>query len=1075
MNVDFINPESGVYSASLQLDTGLTARVSYFSEDPIAAPLPPEVSDSWISLGSSGSTGKNNPIYWYNVSIARNTGPERTGTITFRGTGSQGDYGENVLTIYQPGKDVIPGTVEMKNGPLFSASKEAGTVEMRVAYSNSADYSIDQPQGQGLTFTMVNSSSLNGNTRVTWSVDYPANPGTAQRDLSAYFTMTSGSYVAMAEGIIRQAGQPVVIPGNVIVSPSLSMVGSNTTVKTVYVTYQNAVLGGYTILTPSCSEDVTPEVVGTPVSDESHSYYTYSLGFPANGSTTEYQYRETLFRMTGSAGYFSASAMIVQDSASVAKSISCSVDSISTGSAACTASVRVRYNGTNVPSEIDYPVFYIDSAIEGYHSTSVASGDTYLTYDYKIYLRDNLSPEPRYNFVVFGFKASGTPVKSVAISQSAADIPPAPADEPYIEIPNNPSTVASGDQSTYVQVIYKNVSGSKWYPGTPGPGGGTTNIQMVSSEYDDLDLICTYLVEFPANPTYEVITRRAFFNLVDGQGNEIVNGGSAYIYQQGKPDTSVGITVRPPDAYVGSAETSCVFYVTYNMGELHWDIQEPICTTGVGVTEIGSEQTGTNIIVKTYRATFPVNTTNQTVHRRVDVLMTRGSQTSIKSFNIYQDPDTGGGTGTGISVSPGSVSIPATTTRASCTVYYYGISSLSQITTPYTLTDGWVASIGTVRESAGYVEVTWNFTGPENTSNYQRTIAFTIGATGLTSTSFVIYQRAASGGGGDPGPGDVIPIWKRNIISSSLSGATLTVNSGSTVIFQDKIYAEPGSIIPEVDLNRICESFVQQDGLIDPGENGEGDSWVHGSSYPIPVFSASFDSGEDYASYILKDWSYQDNTKSGLLSDVPSADTIKVRFRGNWGRPGYLVATLLNTGSSQVSYDLITPLGSLHIVVNPKSYYDLTYQTNYCGKYYLTGSGQILRTWETVEDSNWMVYFRNKYNGLESLLLKGTVVPSIDVTRNNYLQGVYRYTRSYLNGEVSKWKCNTGIIPDSQSYLVSEMIGATEVVLHDVPNGKKYITRANTNTVEKKTFWNQGRKFATYEFELESILTKLRR
>ena len=125
-------------------------------------------------------------------------------------------------------------------------------------------------------------------------------------------------------------------------------------------------------------------------------------------------------------------------------------------------------------------------------------------------------------------------------------------------------------------------------------------------------------------------------------------------------------------------------------------------------------------------------------------------------------------------------------------------------------------------------------------------------------------------------------------------------------------------------------------------------------------------------------------------------------------------------------------------------------------------------------DAKYVIYYYNKYAGWDSFVVKGPVVPSVTVVRDTYTNP-RRRSRIYQSNVVTNYKINTGILTDKESPVVSEIVASPEVVLHDLENKNLISVKVITDSVERKTFRNQGRQFATYQFDLESEITQVRR
>lgn len=122
----------------------------------------------------------------------------------------------------------------------------------------------------------------------------------------------------------------------------------------------------------------------------------------------------------------------------------------------------------------------------------------------------------------------------------------------------------------------------------------------------------------------------------------------------------------------------------------------------------------------------------------------------------------------------------------------------------------------------------------------------------------------------------------------------------------------------------------------------------------------------------------------------------------------------------------------------------------------------------------YVIYYYNTLGGYDYLVVEGPVVPSTQNVSNHYLT-YSRKRKVYQTDQTKKFTVQMGTMPDESSVFVEEMVTSPRVYLHDIAKDEIIPVRPTTSTVEKKTFWNQGRKFANYQIELEDLTAYLRR
>lgn len=1014
-----------------------------------------------------GSYGYDATSRWgtYKVTYPANTSESPAyRSVRFRMSGSGGEYSKvveiNQLGAGTPPTPTVPtGSIIVEQGNYQTCSANANNAYFTVRYKDciSGGYTIDGAGGNGSSTVVSGSTTTDGNDKiVTYTASFSNNLTTEDIQMYAWFQMHRGESpnIEYVNGTAYYLREGVHSPGGVgvLIGPyNPTNVNANVTQSTFFVTYSNALTDPYVIHYPSFSLGAYL-ISSTSVDNGNDTIRTYTIGYPANQTANSVTH-SAYFKMSYGQYYADNTAYIQQaPAATPTYSISCSWDYYDAGTVQQIArSIRVTYYGGQYPDDfVGNPL--TSSNIVGISATTIPSPySDHCEVTYGITASNNGQNAT----VTFNIPGAGV-TKTATIHFSGAPDP----STPQIVVPGSPFSIQSGDQIVSFTAIYKN-SYPGWTIGRAEVNKTDMRLASGSMTISGSDQIVNYEVTFTGNATNETIERRVFLAMYSG--SEAVNGGPI-IYQAGRQATGT-ITVRPQHAWVSAWDSQSVCQVTYSFAGINYQVMPPTGSTGVTVSPIGGGTVPGEGSYYTYRITFPTNPSTTTpITRSVTFRMVSESLAYVQNAYVYQDYQGGGGNKQ-ILVNPTSKWLNANETTATTQVTYMGFSSAAQVGTP-SCPSGWTATVGNVQESSGQVTINWIFSGPANTSSNTKTSSFSIGASGATSKTFTVFQYGTGGGGGSETTHE-IPVWTNHYISSSLASDTLVVMSGSKVIFNDKVYASPEGEL-KVDLNRIYEPFVVSDPVpVIIGDNGKGT--MVSQSHAIPEFTANLqNTGVGHLDYILKDWSYGLNFLDRYRDIISS-----------WGNlpcvvGQYFVATMLNASPVDHAITIIqNGQGSQPSVVK-RTYQDYCWKISTCDSQMITYSGAF-KAGCASSNAKWVVYFRNKRNGLEWLVLEGTVVPMVEVTRNNYLQGVVRYTKTYLNKVVDKWKCNTGTMSDEWSYLVSEMIQSPNVALHDIKNDVIYAVKPVTTSVEKKTFWNQGRQFATYQFDLESILTQARR
>ena len=537
-------------------------------------------------------------------------------------------------------------------------------------------------------------------------------------------------------------------------------------------------------------------------------------------------------------------------------------------------------------------------------------------------------------------------------------------------------------------------------------------------------------------------------------GSGSSGGGGGTDPDPGTPDTGSGDrpTVRlvSTPVYVGNAETTANFLVEYFLPQGS-SVKTPVWSyISSGTADWNGNPTisslGNNLYRYTYAATIGANETltNRVLEATFEAVS--GSYSTEATGRIIQgyeqpDPD--------IILNTTLASVPYDQTTYYVTADYYGISSIANIPELRSEEGTWTATMNNVTEEPNHVKVIWKLQGSVNETNQVVKATFIFRATGIeTSNTFRLEQGAyQSGTVVDSG---LIPAWKdTNTVIGNNDIYNMVLKSGNQVLFREKLFKAPDESNMVVNFNRLVESFLE------PREFPIGNT-----SRPLFSFTASF-GNQDYEYGVVDDWSYNDEDFQVSLSRP---------YQSELALGQYLVYSLLNASTITVyanGYKVFSTTPSAN------EYYDISRRVNECGTWQVKQGSTLLQSWNTV-DAKYVIYYYNKYAGWDSFVVKGPVVPSVTVARDTY-SNPRRRSRVYQNSVVDNYKVSTGILTDKESPVVSEIVASPKVVLHDLENNNLISVKVITDSVERKTFRNQGRQFATYQFDLESEIIKIRR
>ena len=1026
------------------------------------AGLSHSVDQSWVTFGASSSANVelDNTRYIANfpITVGSNTGAERTATLTFSNRGIDVPW-----VINQTGSTVSP---ETPTGSLTLDIENPYTLTDNLNFAFSVIYT---PTDATLTFTTSSSeegflvdariqgtSTAGNQTTANFRSQWSENTGISDRTATVTFNLVKdGVTLATKDWVVNQAST-VDLPSVSVPVSSISVGNSDTQVVIEADYYLGNVTGS--ILDPVIDETYLPgfQIIG---SSEEVSGLTkkvfYTASFPAN--TDHVSKQATVdFEITYPGHSSKATVTVVQEPL-IVTSVTVDPESQTISEDGGNVNVTVTYTGKQgwtleLPkSSPPLPYGETVQSINDYSKVSL--------FTITIPATESLDPV-EYKITYSMTSGSATKEAVATIVQDGFD-PIAPKVRVLSTNPiNSPGTGGSWN----VQVGYTNVIPPAGPTYKVTKGGALIDVVPPTSYPAEPDFTASYTVKTRDNQWTSSYMGSVEFRIASGEtvlasdvlyvqmaaGSGSGGGGT----DPGTPDTGSGdkptVRVLSTPVYVGNAETTANFSVEYFLPQGS-SVKTPVWSyISSGTADWNGNPTvsslGNNLYRYTYAATIGANETqtNRTLEATFEAVS--GSYSAEATGRIIQgyepvDPD--------IILNTTLVSVPYNQTVYYVTADYYGISSIANIPELRSEEGTWTATMNNVTEEPNHVKVIWKLQGSVNETNQVVKATFIFRATGIeTSNVFRLEQGAyQSGTVVDSG---LIPAWKdTNTVIGTNDIYNMVLKSGNQVLFREKMFKAPNESNLIVNFNRLVESFLA------PREFPIGNT-----SRPLFSFTASF-GNQDYEYSVVDDWSYNDEDFQVSLSRP---------YQSELALGQYLVYSLLNASTITVyanGYKVFTTTPSAN------EYYDISRRVNECGTWQVKQGSTLLQSWNVV-DAKYVIYYYNKYAGWDSFVVKGPVVPSVTVARDTYTNP-RRRSRVYQSNVVDNYKINTGILTDKESPVVSEIVASPEVVLHDLENNNLISVKVITDSVERKTFKNQGRQFATYQFDLESEITKVRR
>lgn len=127
--------------------------------------------------------------------------------------------------------------------------------------------------------------------------------------------------------------------------------------------------------------------------------------------------------------------------------------------------------------------------------------------------------------------------------------------------------------------------------------------------------------------------------------------------------------------------------------------------------------------------------------------------------------------------------------------------------------------------------------------------------------------------------------------------------------------------------------------------------------------------------------------------------------------------------------------------------------------------------------AKYAIYYLNPLGGWDQLLIEGKVVKTIKLENKSYKRNFDNNTnefenKHYLKNLTTSYKLTTGYLTDAQAKLMPNLIETTKAYLCELDTNTYIPVLINNNSVDVKTYRNQGRKLFTYTIEVQESQNK---
>lgn len=280
----------------------------------------------------------------------------------------------------------------------------------------------------------------------------------------------------------------------------------------------------------------------------------------------------------------------------------------------------------------------------------------------------------------------------------------------------------------------------------------------------------------------------------------------------------------------------------------------------------------------------------------------------------------------------------------------------------------------------------------------------------------------------------VIPVYKDTVYTTTGDTLNYSVVLNGETIFQGRAYAAPNEDTISVNINRICENYLDN---YDIGDLLTESASIQGAPNACRDFSLVNDSGQTLVTYsFLYNYDYDGyfNPNGMVLSDPITHKTA----------PNFIPVHTYFDGSA------------VDNMIDSDEYTEET-----CG-------------------ANYALYYLNAKGGWDGLVLEGNCEKTDKISRHQYNKVFNNQTieyekNTYISEINTSWKLNTGILDDEQARkLCWHLLASNRVYLHDLPQDRIIpVVITNTQNVYQTYRGNNGQPIQ-YEIDVAESQIKLR-
>ena len=298
-----------------------------------------------------------------------------------------------------------------------------------------------------------------------------------------------------------------------------------------------------------------------------------------------------------------------------------------------------------------------------------------------------------------------------------------------------------------------------------------------------------------------------------------------------------------------------------------------------------------------------------------------------------------------------------------------------------------------------------------------------------------------------------------NNITYSVSVMNNETNTFEVVYRGNAVFTEED---PEINITEIVRDYVEDNINIyaEGGSTQEANltKVMLNTDEPEPNLVATLYYYYDYS--FDKDFKFTRNMP--ILNHFDTRQDIFLSFLNLSGETNNIT---ISTGGRLLRLTLDTP-GIFHnkrayhegdVIVNAPDKRTVLTSKNTCAKY--------------------AIYYLNPLGGWDQLLIEGKVVKTIKLENKTFKRNFDNNTndfqnKHYLKNLTTSYKFTTGYLTDDQAKLMPNLIETTKAYLCELDTNTYIPVLINNNSVDIKTYRNQGRKLFTYTIDVQESQNK---